>query len=92
MRIIRKADLLLIPRVTDMRNGLFRPEVAFSKGRASDIVFGGLHENKERAALPAWQAAMLATLSTAGATALWDETSRSIAACQQLAEVLAGMI
>jgi hypothetical protein len=30
---------LLIPRVTDMRNGFFRPEVVIGDGSMSDIAF-----------------------------------------------------
>jgi hypothetical protein len=89
MLAIERGGLLLIPRVTDMRNGLFRPEVAWSKGRASDIVFGDLFECRARAETVAIQSLMVSiACGAAEVDRLWNECARGLAACHSLSDTL----
>ena len=88
MRRIERGGLVLVPRVTDMRNGLYRPEVAWSKGKSSDIIFGETFDNPLRASICADVAASAAVASAVGAERLWSETARSIENCKRLVEVL----
>ena len=92
MIAIEDGGLLIIPRVTDMRNGLFRPEVCWSKGRASDIIFGECFSMRLRAQICASQAARLVLMTQKGADELWRETSRSIGDCKRLVDLLQASI
>lgn len=89
---IEKGGLVILPHVTEMRNGLFRPEIAWSKGKATDIIFGEIVTTRLRAELNCWQAAVLATMSAAATANVWEETERSIAGCRRLAEMLMASI
>lgn len=88
VKAIEKGGLLIIPRVTDMRNGFFRPEVAFSKGRASDIIFGECFENRMRAQLLATLSANAAIASAPAMETFWSEMSRAVNTCQMMIENL----
>lgn len=92
MHTIRKGQLILIPRVTDMRNGMFRPEVVFSKGRASDIVFGELYDCRMRAELLADMAARSAIMNMTQLTGLWCEIQRAVEGCRRHVEALAAAV
>lgn len=70
------AGIRVLPRVTDMRNGLFRPEVVWSNGKRSDIVFGELYDNSQRAAVMSHEAAAIALASVIGKNGRWDEWMR----------------
>ena len=89
MRAIERGGLLLIPRVTNMRNGLFRPEVVWSKGRASDIVFGDLFECRARAEAVSIQSLMVSIANGAAEVdRLWNECARGLAACHSMSGML----
>jgi hypothetical protein len=90
MQAIERGGLLLIPRVTDMRNGFFRPEVVYRKGKASDVVFGDVHVSYARCSSIAEHAALAAWMMSAGLGGAWDECARGLANCQRVAEVLVG--
>lgn len=92
MQTIRKGQLILIPRVTDMRNGMFRPEVVFSKGRASDIVFGDLYDCRMRAELLADMAARSAIMNMTQLSSLWSEIQRAVDGCHRHVEALASAV
>lgn len=85
---ISRGGLLLIPRVTDMRNGMFRPEVAWRKGRMSDIVFGEVYDNQLRAQLLAELAAGAAVMSATGLDCMWQEIGRAVHGCHGLVDAL----
>lgn len=88
MQAIERKGLLMIPRVTDMQNGFFRPEVIWSRGKASDIVFGELHISRARCAAIAEHAALAAVMMSQKMTGAWDECSRGLANCHNIADLL----
>ena len=75
---IKEGGIAVFPHVTNMQDGTFRPEVAYSKGPGSDIIFGVPLAAKAAAEFVAVQAAVLATLSDP--ELLWSEVSRLVAA------------
>ena len=81
-------DVVVASHVTDMRNGFFRPEVAFSKGKATDIFFGGLYDCRERASITAQEAATWALASMGASAALMADIERAVADAAQLAALL----
>ena len=92
MKAISRGGLLLAPHVTDMRNGLFRPEVAYSKGKGSGILFGELHNSPIRCAIIAEQAAVAAMMTYTNQVGMWDECARALDNCQRMAEMLLGVV
>jgi len=82
------SGVVLAPHVTNMRNGLFRPEVAFSKGKATNIFFGGSYNNQRLAQFTADVAAGAALMTAAGAEAVWCDVARALADCQALVALL----
>lgn len=89
---IKRNGLLLIPRVTDMGNGMFRPEVVYCKGRASDIVFGEMFDHKLRAQLLASLAARSAVMDGPQLRTFWTEMDRAVFGCHRHVEALAAAI
>ena len=92
MKTIASGGLLLAPHVTDMRNGFFRPEVAYSKGRGSGILFGELHTSPFRCASIAEHAALAVIMTYANQSDVWDECARGLANCQNMAQMLLGTL
>ena len=88
MRRIEHGGLVLVPRVTDMRNGSFRPEVAWSKGRTSDIIFGDTHTSMIRCMAIAEIAASASMTTGADLNAAWEECARALANCQGITDML----
>jgi hypothetical protein len=66
----------LLSRVSEVRKGLFRPEVAWANGKRSDIVFGELYDNRMRALVTAQEAAAIAMASATVGKDRWDERIR----------------
>lgn len=91
VRTIQRNGLLLIPRVTDMRNGSYRPEVVYSNGRHSDIFFGDTHVNRFRCATIAEQSIASAILMTEGSGGFWDEPLRALENIKRVAGRLAAI-
>jgi len=86
--LIRKGGVVLAPHVTDMRNGLFRAEVAYSKGKATDVFVGEVYGNRLRAQITAEVAASAALMTAAGVESVWREVARALADCQALVVLL----
>lgn len=75
-----------MPRVTDMRNGMWRPEVVWARGRHSDIVLGELYDDRLRAQITAAKAASFVTANAACADRIRQETERSLRNCNDLVQ------
>ena len=71
-----------------MRNGMFRPEVAWSKGRTSNIILGDTHTSMIRCMAIAEIAATASLMTNSNIGAAWDECSRALANCQGIADML----
>lgn len=67
-----------MPRVTDMRNGMWRPDVVWARGRYGDFVLGELYDNKLRAQITSAKAAEFVTANAACADRIRHETERSL--------------
>jgi hypothetical protein len=92
VQTIERGGLLIIPRVTNMQNGFFRPEVVYSNGKHSDIVFGDLHLSRVRCASIAEHAALAAAMMSKNMGGAWDECARGLANCKRMAEILLGSL
>src|SRR6185312_3813901 len=82
--IMKVGGVVLAPHVTDMRNGLFRSEVAFAKGKATDVFLGGLYDCRQRAGITAKEAAIWAVSSAGVSAALMADIERAIADAAQM--------
>jgi len=85
---MKMGDVVIASHVTNMRNGLFRAEVAFSKGKATNIFLGGLYDCRQRAEITAKEAAIWAVSSVGVSAALMADIERAIADAAQMAALL----
>ena len=85
---IYQNGLVLVPHVTDMRNGMFRPEVAWSKGSSSNIVFGELYDDEFRAKALALMTARSLVMTASAIERMRSELVRSLDNQRRLVEML----
>ena len=92
MKLVERNGVVLVTRITDMGNGLFRPEVAFSKGRASDIVFGDILKGRSRALLHTELAVAAIGASQLVLNQMGNDMNLSVSSCLDFMERLLGAV
>jgi hypothetical protein len=72
---------------------MFRPEVVWSKGKISDILFGDTHASSVRCASIAEHATLAAIMMmNANADRAWDECVKGLVNCKSMARRLVAAI